>query len=136
MNQPAGQPQWVTIERYYHPTDAHIAAGRVESEGIPVFLHGINHASANFWLANALGGIQLQVPAEFAATARSALQESREIASEYAERCPQCGGNDVGVASNSWKIAFFAVHLLSVPVPWRKERRHCTTCGAEWEARE
>ena len=127
---PAG---WVTVDRYYHPTEAHIAAGRLESEGIPVFLLGINHASANFWLANALGGIQLQVPADFVDAAREALGETNDVAIESEERCPQCGSSEVGAVSNSWKIAFLAVHLFSLPMPWRKDVRHCSACGAEWQ---
>ena len=133
MDQEARQQGWVTIDRYYHPTDAHIAAGRLESDGIPVFLLGINHASVNFWLANALGGIQLQVPAEFVDAARAALRESEAVGQEYQERCPHCGSDKVGVASNSWKVAFLAIHLFSVPVPWRRQMRHCSACGVEWD---
>lgn len=124
-------PNWTTVDRYFHPTEAHIAAGKLASEGIPVFLLGINHASANWLLSNALGGIRLQVPEDCAEDARRLLSEIVVIDDDL-ERCPQCGSANSSGMNNSWKIAFLAVHLLSIPVPWQSKRRHCDSCGAEW----
>jgi hypothetical protein len=125
--------QWTTIDRFFHPTEAHIAAGKLQSEGIPVFLLGINHASAFWLISNALGGIRLQVPAKYAEHARELLAEI-STSSEYGDpACPECGGSDTTAMSNSRKIAFLAVHLFSVPLPWQSNRRHCQSCGADWE---
>ena len=30
-------------------------------------------------------------------------------------------------------VAFLAVHLFSIPLPWQTNRSHCQSCGAEWE---
>ena len=124
-------PNWTTIEHYYHPTDAHIAAGKLESEGIPVFLLGINHATANWLISTALGGIQLQVPAGYVEDARHLLSE-REVVEDEEERCPHCGSGNSSAKSNSWKVAFLAFHLLNIPLPWKSRRRHCNACGKEW----
>lgn len=124
---------WTTVDRFFHPTDAHIAAGKLESEGIPVFLLGINHASANWLLANALGGIRLQVPASRVDDARQLLAQIAKANNESEIECPECGGSDTDAMSNRRKIAFLAVHLFSIPLPWRSNRRHCQSCGAEWE---
>lgn len=35
------EPNWTTVDRFFHPTDAHIAAGKLKSEGIPVFLFSV-----------------------------------------------------------------------------------------------
>jgi len=78
---------WTTVDRYFHPTEAHIAAGKLESEGIPVFLLGINHASANWLLSNALGGIRLQVPEDYAEEAKQLLSETVDVG-EDGETCP------------------------------------------------
>lgn len=48
----------VTAARFIYPTAAHIAAGRVEAEGIPVHLDSIHHVSANWLIAHAVGGIR------------------------------------------------------------------------------
>lgn len=125
-------PDWTTIDRFFHPTDAHIVAGRLESEGIPVYLLGINHVSANWLIANALGGIRLQVPAKFAAEARAILAERPELPEERISTCPNCESTDTSAMSNSRKIAFLAVHLFSIPIPWGRNRRHCQSCGHEW----
>jgi hypothetical protein len=127
--------EWTTVDRFFHPTDAHIAAGRLESEGIPVFLLGINHASVNWLLSNALGGIRLQVPAQYVDEARAILADTIQASSEQNDSCPNCGSNDTSAMSNSRKIAFLAVHLFSLPVPWRNSRRHCQACGAEWSVK-
>lgn len=123
---------WTTIDRFFHPTEAHIFAGRIESEGIPVFLLGINHASANWLMSNALGGIQVQVPANRADEARAILAEIAQHHTDQEELCPKCGGADISAMSNSRKLAFLAVHLFSIPMPWRNSRRHCQACGNEW----
>jgi hypothetical protein len=127
--------EWTTVDRFFHPTDAHIAAGRLESDGIPVFLLGINHASVNWLLSNALGGIRLQVPAQYVDEARAILADTIQASSEQNDSCPNCGSNDTSAMSNSRKIAFLAVHLFSLPVPWRNSRRHCQACGAEWSVK-
>lgn len=63
----------VTIGRYLDVTEAHIAAGLLESEGIPVYPLDINHVSANPLLGVGLGGVRLQVPASFEQRARRLL---------------------------------------------------------------
>ena len=123
---------WTTIDRLFHPTEAHIAAGRIESEGIPVFLLGINHASANWMLSIALGGIQVQVPAHHVEEARAILAEIAKSPPEEDESCPKCGSVETSAMSNSRKVAFLAVHLFSLPLPWRNTNRHCQDCGNEW----
>ena len=89
MQNESQNPDWTTIDRFFHPTDAHIAAGKLESEGIPVFLLGINHASANWLLSNALGGIRLQVPASQVDDARQILVQIAELSSEDENRMPR-----------------------------------------------
>ena len=126
----------VTVDRFFHPTDAHIAAGRLESEGIPVNLLGINHASANWLIAIALGGIQLQVPYHFAEEARSILSNEVQVdeAEAETELCPTCRSSNTTAHSTAWKISLLAVHLLNIPIPWGKRRRQCDDCGNTWEA--
>jgi len=134
MEHETQEPNWTTVDRFFHPTDAHIAAGKLESEGIPVFLLGINHASANWLLSNALGGIRIQVPAKYVDDARKILAEIAKPSERDGPVCPQCGSSDTSAMSNSRKIAFLAVHFFSIPWPWRSDRRHCQSCGAEWES--
>jgi hypothetical protein len=132
MERESQDETWTTIDRFFHPTDAHIAAGRIESEGIPVFLLGINHASANWLLSNALGGIRVQVPANHVEEARAILAEIAQPLPKQDKSCPKCGSMETSAMSNSRKVAFLAVHLFSLPLPWQDTRRHCQACGSEW----
>lgn len=127
-------PNWTTVERFFHPTEAHIAAGKLESEGVPVYLLGVNHASVNWIQSIALGGIRLQVPADYLEAAHRILSERVEIEPDT-EVCPSCGSADISPMNNSMKIALVSIHLLSVPLPWASNRRHCASCGYEWDSR-
>ena len=62
----------VTVGWYLNPVEAQIAKSQLESEGIPAFLHSINHSSMIWPITLALGGIQLQVPP-------SAVDRAKEI---------------------------------------------------------
>lgn len=63
----------VTIGKYLDVTEAHIAAGLLQSEGIPVRPLDIDHLSANSMPGVGLGSVRLQVPASFAQEARRLL---------------------------------------------------------------
>lgn len=130
---PEAEPRsWVTIQHFYHPTEAHIVAGRLESEGIPVLLLGINHATANWLMATALGGIQLQVPGGLENEAREILADAVVEERDEEAVCPSCGSSKTSVLSGSWRIALLAIHLFSIPLPWKKDRRYCSACHNEW----
>jgi hypothetical protein len=121
----------VTIDRFYHPTEAHIAAGRLEAEGIPVHLFGIHHASMNWLLSTALGGIQLKVPASLADEARRILEAEASIESPEAV-CPNCQSADTSSRSALWRVSFLATNLFQIPLPWVKSERRCESCGHGW----
>jgi len=123
---------FATVGRFYHPTDAQIAAGRLRSEGIPVLMPEINHATANWLLATGLGGIRLQVPSQFKATAEEILLEAEIASSSNGETCPECGGTNTQIQNNEWKVAFLAIHLFSIPLPWKNGPHRCLDCQAEW----
>jgi len=133
MQDQISKPDWTTVDLFFHPTDAYIAAGKLDAEGISVFLLGINHASADWLISIALGGIRLQVPASQVDEALQLLAEIEPVGEDDDNRCPECRGANTTLMSNSRKIAFLAIHLFSIPLPWRSNRRHCQTCGAEWE---
>lgn len=71
----------VTICKYLDVTEAHIAAGLLQSEGIPVYPRDINDVSANPLPGVSLGSVRLQVPASFEQEARRLLA-NRESSDE------------------------------------------------------
>ena len=121
----------VTLDRFYDPIEARIVAGRLEASGIPVHLAGIHHISANWMLALALGGVQLQVPSARADEAREILAEDVALESDE-DHCPNCGSADTVRESNRWRLSMLLVHAFSVPLPWGEEQRRCQSCGFRW----
>ena len=65
----------VTIGKYLDATEAHITAGLLRSEGIPVYPLDINHASANPLPGVGSGSVRLRVPASFEGEARRVLAD-------------------------------------------------------------
>lgn len=63
----------VTVATYDLMPYAHIAKGRLEAEGIPCVLADEHLVQADWLYSPAVGGIKLQVEAEFAARARIVL---------------------------------------------------------------
>ena len=123
----------VTVGWYMHPFDAHIARGLLESEGIPAFLHSIHHASINWTITLALGGIRLQVPAGVADEAIEVLEADFEFFdAEEIMVCPACASVNIVKSEMSWRLALFAVHLLNIPLPFRRYEMVCKDCSARW----
>ena len=63
----------VTIGKYLDVTEAHIAAGLLQSEGIPVYPLEMHQASANPLPGMELGGVRIQVLARYERDARRLL---------------------------------------------------------------
>lgn len=63
----------VTIGKYSDSTEAHIAAGLLQSEGIPVYPVDMNHVSANPLPGVGFGCVRLQVPERYEREARRLL---------------------------------------------------------------
>lgn len=123
----------VTIETYSDLTEAHIAAGLLDSAGIPVHLQGANHVSAN-WLLGLAVGVRLQVPLEHEGDAREILGVQAPI-EEPPVTCPNCGSARITEASSSRKASLILTHMLQLPWPFRRDRYLCNGCGHAWKMR-
>lgn len=124
----------VTVGWFLHPLEAEIARGRLESEGVPAFLHSNHHSNLDWPITLALGGIRLQVPPGAAHEAVKILQSVEPLPDSEEEEmaCPECGSRDTVKAELSWRIAILAVHFLYIPLPFRRGRRRCRACGKKW----
>lgn len=91
QDQSIDAPGPVAVGWYLHPMEAHIAKGLLESEGIPAYLDTINHATTNWPLTLALGGIRLLVPRSEAVRASELLASTVPIEDDVVEEsCPSC----------------------------------------------
>jgi len=123
----------VTVGWYLHPIEAEIARGRLESEGIPAFLHTQGHSQLDWPITLALGGIRLQVPPSAVGDAGEILASVEPLPDNAEEICPECGAASAVPDDLSWKIAFLAVHVVHVPLPFTRGKRKCLQCGTKWK---
>lgn len=133
----------VVVETYTDALHAHVARGLLESEGIPAQLQSEHLVSALWPLANALGGVRLQVAEHRAGDARRVLERLArgEFAQALAEesgvpesRCPACGSTDLRYtrAMGSTVLLLATFGLSDVIFPPRIDGRQCNTCGSRF----
>jgi hypothetical protein len=130
------QDPLVTVGSYIDPIQAHIASGRLESEGIPVVVADEHYIWANWMLSNALGGVKVQVPASYAEQSRQILSDLAHgeyaLEEENPQLCPRCSSEDIEPQRTSWKLAFLGLFVLHLPLPYRRNRMKCRHCGYSW----
>ncbi|HEX5663162.1 MULTISPECIES: DUF2007 domain-containing protein [unclassified Lysobacter] len=112
---------FTTIASYHDPIEAHIACGRLRAEGIDAHVADDQMAVANWEWRLAVGGTRLRVADTDAERARSVLREldaggfalDVDAAGERALQLPER-------ESLSSRIAWVALMLFNIPLPWRR----------------
>lgn len=135
----------VTVETFTNPVEAHIFKGLLESEGIPASLGSEHHVWSAWHFSQALGGVRLQVPAEYAYRARTVLGNQRR--GEYQEaleqqqqlepvRCHRCGSSDLRFTRSSASVLllFLTLGISGLIFPPRIDGRKCNACHAVQDA--
>jgi hypothetical protein len=135
----AGDGPWVTVATFWQAPAVHIARLRLESAGIDCAILDENLIATDWYLANAAGGIKLQVPASRATLAVELLGKRPGAAAADGEplfdgqtRCPKCGGGDIYPVRLSRRLVFLSVLLLGAPLPILARKTRCAACGFEW----
>ena len=108
---------FVTVAAFDAAPDAYIIKGLLEQAGIPAFINNEHLVGVQWLYSNAVGGVQVQVPAEHAAAALEVLRAGQEESPEQerdAPVCPRCG---IFVSCIKCKIEYFFIcilHIISV----------------------
>ena len=89
----------ITIARYSFPFDAHISKAQLDAEDIPSFIADEHTVNMQWMYSNAMGGVRLQVPEEYAEKATTILAGDRsdELMAEQGgdfDKCLSCGSSD------------------------------------------
>ena len=113
---------FTTVARYLDPVEAQIARGRLVAEGIEAHLGDEHLAVANWEWRLAIGGIRVRVADDDAARAREVLRamDAGEYAiDDHAEpHPPELRAPERESASS--RLAWLALFLFSIPLPWRR----------------
>ena len=122
---------FTTIAHYTDPIEAHLARGRLLSEGIEAHLDDEHLAYANWEWRLATGGVKLRVPDMHAERARAVLHamEAGDYALDEDGEMPRPELQAPDRESWSSRLAWLALMLFGIPLPWR--RRHDAASSVE-----
>jgi len=131
--------QYVLISRYQYTSEALIYKGKLESEGIEVFIRDNNIVDANPLYSNAIGGVKLFVNTVDKEKAYSILSQiSKFSVDENSElmKCPKCGVAQIEMITSvkdikSILLFVFSVLLLLIPFQ-TKYKYKCRICNVEF----
>jgi hypothetical protein len=134
------EPTFEKIAVFQYSAEAMIVKGRLESDGIDVFMADNNTIDTDPLVSNAIGGVKLFVRAADATKAKEILAEISRYAVDNNGNniaCPVCNGTKVEVMStvrDGKGLAAFLVGMLLSAFPFFvKYKYHCNNCGSEFE---
>lgn len=118
--------KFFTIASFEYPADVQILKGKLESEGIPVFLRDENTLNSDPLISNAIGGVKLQVYTEDKEKALDIYDEIRAYAIDdfgNAISCPNC-------KARKSEVYYERKGLFNKLFPFFEKRKYkCLNCG-------
>ena len=127
------------VRSYQYSSEAQIFCGKLESEGVEVYLRDINTVDSNPIWSNAVGGVKLFVKSEDLEKANRILSEISQFSvNEHNEliKCPNCGAEEIEMVTSikdTKSLLAFIFSLLFVLMPfYSKHRYKCNKCKFEF----
>ncbi len=129
-----------TIARFQYSSEAQIIKGRLEAEGIQVFLTDNLTIDTDPLVSNAIGGVKLKVLSRQAMKAQHILETINKYSSDDEGNtisCPNCKSEHVQLFStiNDVKSFFsfvFGVLIGTLPF-YAKHKYRCDDCNNEFD---
>lgn len=130
---------FATIARYQYSTEAQIIKGRLEAEGIQVFLSDNITIDTDPLVSNAIGGVKLKVLTEDVIKAKHVLAVINSYSiDDHGNRvlCPKCSSHHVQVYSSikDFKsLASFIIGFVFGTLPFSTRYHYkCENCNFEF----
>lgn len=127
------------IANYQYTSEAYLFKGKLESEGVEVFLQNENTINTDPLLSNALGGVKLFVKSEDVMKAKQILDSIPDYSFDDNGEllsCPNCGSHKTKMFTsiNDLKSFFaFVYGLLTLSMPFYSKHKHkCESCNFEF----
>lgn len=131
---------FITIATFQYSTEAQIIKGRLEADGIKVFLSDHLTIDTDPLVSNAIGGVKLKVLAEDTLRAKHILSTITEFSMDNDGNlvaCPNCGKKEVLLFSTIKDLKSFVAFLfgfLSGTLPfYSKDKYRCNSCNTEFD---
>ena len=129
-----------TIARFQYSTEAQIIKGRLEAEGIQVFLSDNLTIDTDPLVSNAIGGVKLKVLSTDALKAQHILESIEKYSIDDDGKpvvCPNCNKKEIELFSTITDLKSFIAFLfgfLSGTLPfYTKDEYGCKNCDTEFD---
>jgi DNA-directed RNA polymerase subunit RPC12/RpoP len=133
-----------TIARFQYSAEAQIIKGRLEAEGIQVFLTDNLTIDTDPLVSNAIGGVKLKVLSHQAQEAESILKSINTYSKDddgNAIHCPNCNSEKIDLFSTikdiksffAFIIAFITTLFVSTLPLYSKHKYRCEDCKTEFD---
>lgn len=127
------------IANYQYTSEAYLFKGKLESEGVEVFLQNENTINTDPLLSNAVGGVKLFVKSEDVMKAKQILAAIPEYSvNDKGEllTCPNCGATTISMVTSIKDVKSFLAFIyglltLSMPL-FGKQKYKCESCIFEF----
>lgn len=125
----------ITIASYSFPHEAHVAKANLDAAGIPAFIADEHTINMQWLFSNALGGVRIKVPAQYAVQAQEVLAQDfshlleEEFGEDIEEKCSKCGSVNVESFTKGKKPAYLVFLLLGFPLFFYQHGKKCKECG-------
>jgi DNA-directed RNA polymerase subunit RPC12/RpoP len=133
------QDTFVTIARFPYSTEAQIVKGRLEADGIDVFLSDNLTIDTDPLVSQAIGGVKLKVLAKDEEKARAIFQSIKTYAIDddgKAVKCPNCNQEHVELYTTITglkSLLFFIIGFISGTLPFSTRYQYkCEDCNTEF----
>jgi len=120
------EAKFYLLASFEYAADVQIVKGKLESEGIPVFLRDENTLNSDPLISNAIGGVKLQVYSKDKERALAIYNEVRAYALDENDNpivCPNCKASRSEVYYNR-KGVFYKLFPF-----FEKRKYKCLNCG-------
>lgn len=129
-----------TIARYQYSSEAQIVKGRLEADGIPVFLSDNLTIDTDPLVSNAIGGVKLKVLAKDALKAQHILETIKKYSVDDNGNtifCPNCNSEKIDLFSTIKDIKSFFAFIFGVlfsALPfYTRHKYRCEDCKTEFD---
>ena len=133
------EEKFTLLRRFQYSSEAIIYQGKLESQGIEVFLRDNNIVDSNPLYSNAVGGVKMFVKTEDFDKANEILGEVSLYSVDDENqpiKCPECGAEQVDMVTSikDWKsfFSFVMFILLSIAPFLAKHKYKCQKCNYEF----
>ena len=130
------QNTFITIARYQYSSEAQIVKGRIEADGIEVFLRDNITIDTDPLVSNAIGGVKLKVLAKDASKAKAILESISAYAlydDSKAIVCPNCDSTSISFYSTVKDVKsffYFLIGFITGTLPFSASYEYkCENCN-------